>query len=103
MSDNFGRVRSAIRTGLGRLSGAVKVKFLSLRELVSRPATLQRIGGSVRKTGENLILAALGVGLFLSQSSWQLIMGIGLGGVLLAISGSIMEGANDTDTSGGDS
>ncbi len=103
MSDYFGRVRSAIRTSLGRLSGAVKVKFRRLQEVTSRPTTLRGFAGSVRKTGENLILAALGVGLFLSQSSWQLIMGIGLGGVLLAISGSIMEGANDTDTSGGDS
>ena len=93
MSDIFGRVRSAIRIGLCRLLGAAKVKLRRLRKLASRPTTLRGFAGSIRKTGENLILAALGVGLFLSHSSWQVIMGITLGGIVLAFSGSIMESA----------
>ena len=72
MSDYFGRVRSAIRTGLGRLSGAANVGIRKFPGLIAMPPTLQRIGDSVRKTGQNLILAAFGAGLFLSDASWYL-------------------------------
>ena len=101
MSDIFGRVRSAIRIGLVRLLGAAKVKSRLFWELTSRPTTLQRIGGSIRKSGENLILAAFGAGLFLSEAPWQILLVVISGGIILVLSGSMMESANDT--SGGDS
>ncbi len=101
MSDNFGRVRSAIRTGLGRLSGAANAGIRKFPGLIAMPPTLQRIGGSIRKSGENLVLAAFGAGLFLSEATWQILLAVISGGIVLALSGSIIESANDS--SGGDS